>query len=213
MINSQNLWARRSEIFFASRYKKYGRDDLRSVVWNSGDSQRGRFEILSQVGDLRGRTILDVGSGLGHLYEFLLPLKVVYTGIEVVPEFVKSAKERYPGANFIEGDFLTCDFNGKYDYVLCSGALNIEVVNYKDYLEAMIKRMFYLASWGLAFNLPSSYAPEKGKGSTFEEGVKIKYSRPERIFSYCKRITPWVSLRHDYFPHDFTIYIYHKRQV
>ena len=38
---------------------------------NSPEGQLFRFERIAQVADLRGRSVLDLGCGLGDLYPFL----------------------------------------------------------------------------------------------------------------------------------------------
>lgn len=50
--------------------------------------------------------ILDAGSGPGHWTELLRDRGCDVTGIDVVPEFVDSARKRFPLASFEVGDLL-----------------------------------------------------------------------------------------------------------
>ena len=42
----------------------------------------------------------------------------------------------------------------------------------------------------------------------FQGGEEVQYSDPSQVFRFCKSLSEWVVLRHDYLPHDFTIYMY-----
>ena len=78
------------------------------ALWGSENSQRIRFEILTKCMSPTQSTIkiLDVGSGLGHLYGYLLEkgFEIDYTGLEINKEFVEQSKKTYPHAKFILGD-------------------------------------------------------------------------------------------------------------
>jgi hypothetical protein len=37
------------------------------------------------------------------------------------------------------------------------------------------------------------------------------YADPVEIVRFCRSLTPWVVLRHDYLAHDFTVYLYRDR--
>jgi len=94
-------------------------------------------------------TLLDVGCGTGELLRQLwrhVSLPVQYVGIDMVPDMVNVAKDKwldpnmldmlhkhdgsnerwnYPTPRFIMDDFLTVPaFPDTYDYVVCSGAMN-----------------------------------------------------------------------------------------
>lgn len=65
-------------------------------------TQEARFNALLAIGDLKGKSILDLGCGLGCLYGYLKELgwKGEYTGIDVLDMMVKGARERFPGVSF-----------------------------------------------------------------------------------------------------------------
>mgnify|MGYP001560161917 CR=1 FL=1 len=64
-------------------------------------------------------TLLDVGCNVGEVYKFLGHQN--YEGIDLNPELIKSAKERWPDVNFHEGDLFKLE--GKWDVVLASRVL------------------------------------------------------------------------------------------
>ena len=57
----------------------------------------------------------------------------------------------------------------------------------------------------VAFNSLSSWANDKEKGEF--------YADPLEVLKFCKTLSPWVVLRHDYHSRDFTIFIYKERNV
>jgi len=77
--------------------------------WRSVNSQRVRFEVLAEVGDLRHKAILDVGCGLGDFYGFLKEkgVEVRYTGYDIVPQMISEAQKRHHDGEFLVRDILT----------------------------------------------------------------------------------------------------------
>lgn len=195
---------KRIQSFYQDLLKKHGRNNPRSLNWNSEYSQKMRFPILSQVSTLEHCTILDVGCGLGDLYEYLFKTVKTfhYSGIDIVPEMVDEAKKRFPGVDFRVFDFSKdMNVNETFDYVLSSGALSYKIENSKKKYFAMIKRMFDISKKGVAFNVL-----DKSKHS--DDDSYASYS-PVEIYEYCSGFTNKLTLRHDYLDYDFTLYLYH----
>jgi len=73
-----------------------GRAGYEIVDWADAASQQRRFEVLAENADLTGRTILDVGCGLGDLWAFLQArgIRADYTGVDVLPSMMALARER-----------------------------------------------------------------------------------------------------------------------
>jgi hypothetical protein len=94
-----------------------------SYYWEEVDKKRfGKslkwFErrIFAQViGKRPIQSCLDVGGGAGHKF----PVDCEdYTLVEMEPEAIAIFRDRYPWGHFIEGDFLTFNFEKKYDLIL-----------------------------------------------------------------------------------------------
>jgi hypothetical protein len=60
--------------------------------------------------------------------------------------------------------------------------------------------MFELCRKGIAFNIMSTRA------DFMEEGEY--YADPAKMLDFCLGISRKAALRHDYMPHDFTVYLY-----
>src|SRR5438874_1278671 len=108
--------------FYEDSLQQYGDHDARSVHWTDERNQRVRFEILLCVTHLNGKTVLDVGCGLGDLYKLLKEkdISVNYTGIDIVPDFISKAQEHYPEAIFKCQDIF--DIEETCDVIIASGA-------------------------------------------------------------------------------------------
>ncbi len=179
----------------------HGADRAEALSWSNQNAQQIRFQILIQVGDLRGKSILDVGSGLGDLYPFLEKNigNFDYLGVDLVSDLVVAARAKYPQARFMNRDIL--DFNeGRFDYVLSSGAMSFKVPQHLEKYFAMIKKMFSLARLGLAFNMLDQ------RGHVDNE-LYAAYNCSE-IETFCRTLTPKVKLITGYSPQDFTLFLY-----
>jgi SAM-dependent methyltransferase len=173
------------------------------VGWGSEASQRRRFEVLIGIATPIAGKVLDVGCGLGDLYLYLKEddFDGSYHGVDVHPGAVEAARARSPEARFDVLDISSlADPLPRYDYVVMSGAANIALDRYAETLEALIRRMYALADKGVAFNLLSNRADFVEPGEA--------YGDPGSILDFCLSLSRRVVLRHDYMPHDFTLYLY-----
>ena len=182
-----------------------GVNDAERVGWGSADSQEKRFSVLTEIGDLDNDTILDVGCGLGAYFDYIHNAypNLSYTGVDINPNMIQGAQQRHSDIEFIHTD-ITSDSHAlndrKFDYVLLSGALNLSTDKHHDKIEDVMKEMFALANKGVAANFLSIFSNYLTPGEY--------YCNPEDILQMAFSITKKVTLRHDYMPHDFTIYLY-----
>lgn len=179
-------------------------DDVRALNWGSRGSQRRRFQVLAEVGDLDGASLLDVGCGLGDLKSWLAEAghRVSYTGIDLTGAMVDGARERHPDGDFRLGNLLDDAGIGpdSFDYVLSSGIFYFRQDRPQAFLEAMVARMAQVARLGVSFNTLSAWA-DRREGDEFQ-------ADPLATLDFCRRISRRVVLRHDYHPGDFTVYLY-----
>tara|TARA_Y100000768_G_scaffold333690_1_gene273905 strand:- start:37927 stop:38535 length:609 start_codon:yes stop_codon:yes gene_type:complete len=180
-------------------------DSYLSLNWGSEESQILRFEILYQFADLKNKTILDVGSGLGDFYRWLQQnnkKNINYIGIDIVPEFVELAKKKYGDEKFICGDFLSKKLftPNQYDYVFSSGIFATYNDDSTKVYQKFIERMFEISKYGIAFNSLSSWTKKKDKNEC--------YADPLKVMEICRKFSRKLVIRHDYHPRDFTIFLY-----
>ncbi len=188
--------------FYSYLIHKY-QFDPRAVDWGSQKSQELRFSVLVQIGQLHGTSVLDVGCGLCDLLSYLQRngISLDYTGYDITPAMVESARQRFPHALIEVRDLMAeSDPPPQFDYVLASGIFYLRQLEPMVYLELMVRRMFALCRRGVAFNTLSVFAPQHHP-SEF-------YADPAQVLTMCLKMTPHVVIRHDYLPHDFTVYLY-----
>src|SRR5262245_9232033 len=73
--------------------------DSAEALQLSKEGQLFRFQKLIKVASLTNATILDLGCGLCHFYEFLssqVGNNFSYTGIDITDELIAFSKKKYP---------------------------------------------------------------------------------------------------------------------
>jgi len=185
---------------YEGRLEKYG-VSMKTLGWKDKKQQYLRFHVLSQIDELNNSSILDIGCGFGNYYKYLigLGLSVNYTGYDISPKLIEIAKKKNLGAKFEIKDILRDKIENKFDYVFSSGVLNARLSNNERFAKNMIRKMFQIAKKGIAVNMMTDYVDFKER--------HLYYYSPEKIFSFCKKLTRWVVLRHDYPLYEFTIYL------
>jgi SAM-dependent methyltransferase len=84
--------------------------------------------IVSTLGDVRGRRILDVCCGSGRLTAALARMGADVEGLDFAPTMVARAAANFPGLNFRQGDAerLPCEQNTFDAVVCCFGVMHLE---------------------------------------------------------------------------------------
>lgn len=192
------------EIYYNDLINKYG-NDPRSCDYGRPESQSKKFAIISELITAEHKTVLDVGCGLGDFAEYLQlnASHINYTGIDLSKEFIKRSQARFPDLEFKKMDLLT-ENPGNFDFVTANGIFYLLGNDALKIMRQIITRMFELSTKSVAFNSLSSWCED--------QEVDEFYADPIETLKFCRTLTPWVSLRHDYHSRDFTIYM-HKDQV
>jgi len=191
--------------FFDDLTQKHG-FGFKSLAYGSLESQLKKFQALIEVGinkESKVVTVLDVGCGFGDLAEFMKKknIKFKYKGIDISSKIIKIAKEKRPYLDITMADILEMKGKKLFDYVLCTGFNCVKTGCNWEVLQEAAKRMFGLAKKAVAISSVSNCRINKNKDTY--------YTSPERFFTYCmKNLTRKIILRHDYLPHDFTVYLY-----
>jgi SAM-dependent methyltransferase len=175
-----------------------------SLLWASPQTQAARFDAIRRLGDLDGKSILDVGCGRADLLDFLISRGVCpadYTGIEAVEALAAAAEDacvRWAGvaARVVRADFIREPlrlFAGA-DVVVFSGSLN--TIDDGPFYTT-IRRAFEATAERLVFNFLSS---------TYLAGAEyLRWRRPEDALKFASTLTADVRALEDYLPGDFTI--------
>lgn len=190
--------------FFESRLKNYS-ENHKILGYGCKESQAARFKVVTEIGDLRGKSILDYGCGLGDLVDHLEKqgIGVTYTGYDISEKLIKRAQELHPNHNFEVRDILEDMPDQRFSYVFAIG-LNLKVTDNVHFIKTLIKRLFDVAEDGVSVSLLSCYSDYFAEESF--------YHNPALLVDWClANVSRRCVLRHDYLSHDFTLYIYKNK--
>ncbi len=196
--------------FYKQKVEEFGPERPEALSYNSRETQEARFEVLSTlIIDSTSCSILDVGCGVGDLSWYLkqkIGAQFAYTGLDIVPEMILAAEQKYPDAKFICADFLAADI-GQYDYVLSSGAMTVFFSTRDqqlEYVKKFIAKMYACSKLGCAFNLLDERAESM---YLFDE--RYFYANPLEILDFCRSICANAEFVEGYLPNDFTLKMFH----
>lgn len=181
--------------------------DQRSLCLPSPERQEVSFQSLLSIGDVKNKSVLDLGCGVGHLFDFLTKknIPVEYTGFDISPNMIALAQKMHPGVRFEVRDVLDEGFRETFDYVVMSGIFNIRVNDNTLFARRLLTKSFELCKVGVGANFITKYVD-------FEDDF-LYYASPEEVFAFCKGLTKWVTLKHDYYPWEFTLFMYADRKA
>ena len=186
--------------YYQNLYNEHGISS-KSVGWGSKKGKQSiRFEILCGIGKISNSSILDVGCGFGDLFGFLeyKQISTQYHGIDINENLINAGKKIYQDAYLECRDFEIKKFNKKFDWVFSSG-ITSHGSTY-SHLESIMNEMYRICKNGFAMNFVSDNVDYKTKD--------LFYSSPEKIISITKTFSNRFTLRHDYMPFEFTLYVY-----
>jgi SAM-dependent methyltransferase len=191
--------------WYADKVRRYGYDH-RGLGFRTRSAQEKRFEALLTLGELDGRSVLDVGCGFGDFLAFLdgRGIRARYTGLDVCAPMIERCHERFSGrdARFVVADILDFEPQHKYDYVVASGIFGLDAPGARDRIRPTVAHMFALCSEGLAVNFLSRKSPAPAEGRVYVD--------PSDALAMGLELTPAARLDHNYLPNDFTLQLFHS---
>jgi SAM-dependent methyltransferase len=187
--------------YYQDLVQKYGHDP-RACDYGRPQSQEIKFRVLSEAMPVKGRSVLDVGCGFADFHRFLRDRfgEVRYSGIDVCPAMVEEARRLDPHCEVKLANILDASIRERFDLVTANGIFYLLGDEAWSTMQEIVRRMYAVAEHAVAFNSLSSWAEDKDPGEF--------YADPAEVLQFCRTLTPWVLLRHDYHPRDFTIYMY-----
>ena len=166
--------------------------------WENDQAQELRFEVLKNI-FFQGASGLDVGCGLGNLYDYLKKqgYNFNYTGVDILPEMIFRAKEKNPQAEFFSANIFEDDLFGdrKFDVIYASGIFNIELGNNDDFLRNALQRFVSLSNKFVVFNLLHARSATKEPGYYYQTPDTV-----QKLFPPVKKIF----FIDDYLDNDFS---------
>jgi len=189
--------------FFNKLVEKHGYSP-KSLAYSGEKSQKIKFNIVTEVGIEDNCSVLDVGCGFGDYFNYLKQRgikNVKYCGIDISNKIVDFAKEKNSLVNVIQGNVLDLSDDEKYDYVISLGFNCVKTGSNWRTLTQVLDKMWKLSKKGIAYNAVSTFSEDSPR--------KIYFVSPAKVIDYIMtNLTYKVVFRHDYMPHDFTIFAY-----
>lgn len=194
------------------RFQRVGRyyDDLvecfgvdpRACDYGRPETQARKFDVLTQVAPLDGKSVLEVGCGFADLARFIQNRgnNITYTGIDLSPRMVAEAQRLAPDASIRRANVLDLDGEAEFDLVFAVGVFYLLGDDAEEIGARIIERMYRLAREAVAFSTLSSLAPDQEEGEF--------YWGPAELVRVCSNITSRFVLRHEYHPRDMTVFLY-----
>lgn len=177
---------------------KNEKSDSGCLGWENEQAQELRFEVLKNI-FFQGASVLDVGCGLGNLYDYLKKqdYNFKYTGVDILPEMIFRAKEKNPQAEFFSANIFEDDLFGdrKFDVIYASGIFNIELGNNDDFLRNALQRFVSLSNKFVVFNLLHARSATKEPGYYYQTPDTV-----QKLFPPVKKIF----FIDDYLDNDFS---------
>jgi SAM-dependent methyltransferase len=169
----------------------------------SEEGQRFRFQKLTEIADLGGSRILEIGCGIGDFYPFIVERfgDVTYTGIDIVPELIDQAAKIHTTASFRCVDVLKENLADRFDYVFLSGVFNYPFPGVHQFMYDMVSAAYSCCDKGLGFNFISSYVNQMNP--------KMAYHDPHDVFRHClEKLSRKTTIQHHYERCDVAVYVY-----
>jgi SAM-dependent methyltransferase len=169
-------------------------------------SQIRRFETIMKIGDLEGKTLLDVGCGFGDFFTFLQDkgIRVDYTGFDITPVMIETAREKHPEVadRFHLVNILTEEISDRYNFVVSNGPLNVAGEGNLLLMQRLMRKMFEICTIGTVVTMTSLLTKRPSEG--------IFYYDPAEILRHAGTFCQNFVLDHSYLPHDFALFCYKK---
>jgi SAM-dependent methyltransferase len=142
-----------------------GENTSAQLGWEDPVAHYERFRVLTSELDVNYRTLLDVGSGLGDLWFHLAAngLLVRYLGVDILPEMVNRARERFPGVRFECRDVIADpgSAGGRFDIIYSAGIFNLAAVSSEAFLRRAFEAFTGLAERHVALSLLHTGSPDR----------------------------------------------------
>ncbi len=196
--------------YYENSFKRFG-NNFKGMNWPSKKGQYTRFEELIKIGNLKNKTIHDVGCGNGEFLKFLKKKKVnfkFFFGSDISKIIIDQSLKNFKyskNCKFECLDILESKRVKKFDYVFASGIFNIKnnfkEKSWKKHTFSIIKKLFQISKKGCSFNLITPY-------TTFRE-KKIYYQSVDELIKFLrKNVSKKIIINHSYNLWEYTVYIY-----
>lgn len=193
---------------YVSRAKEFGHG--LKVIGEPKDRQFFYYDFMLRAdGFTSADSILDVGCCYGDLYDYLQRIGWTgrYLGVDINASLIEAGRAKFPGLDLRVLDLQESPPQETFDWAFSCHVLtnNMQGVDYLVQLEEMLIAMWRCSRKGLLFNLLSPLAD-------FTNPI---HARPAfgKVLDIVARLSNRFTLRHDYMPYEFALYVYKNNEV
>ncbi len=182
---------------YQTRYFQLGVSP-KTLGWGKTSDQLERFTALTDNYTFHEKTILDIGCGFADFYGFLKDKGILcnYIGVDIIPEFLACAKEKFPEAEFIQANFmLESSQLPKADVVITNGTLNFKqkLIRNMEYTQDFMKLACEKANEAVIMDFLSTCLTKD-----YPKEEQVFYHDPLEILKMAFQYTHDVKLIHNY---------------
>ncbi|RMB57437.1 hypothetical protein EAX61_11870 [Dokdonia sinensis] len=159
-------------------------------------------------------TVHEIGMGMADLQQFILDnypdKEIIYSGSEILKEYVKESRNRFPSLNFFHRDIAESSFNDTYDFVVLSGVFHqrgeSSIREWESFSQNLLKNAFDMCTKGIAFNFVSPFVDYYQTQSY--------YANLPKILNFINdELSRFFEIKHNYALFEFTVYVYKESYI
>jgi hypothetical protein len=183
-----------------------------SESWNH---KHTRFSMVCDIfKDEDNISVHDVGMGVADMGAFIkeqYPDKsIVYSGTEILDEYVQEAKNRFPDWAFYNRDIAEKSFEDKYDFCLLSGVFHqrrdSSIRDWEKFSQDILRNSFDMCTKGIAFNFISPFVD-------FYQ-TQVYYANLPKLINFINDdLSRFFEIKHNYALFEFTVYVYKEEYI
>lgn len=187
-------------------YFKNGK--IPKLLWNSKKSMEVEYEAISNMFNLKGKSVLDVGCGYCDFYYFLKKKGIIlkkYVGIDLHPQIVEVDKKQFSNLDVRYGDILNYKFEKElFDFSIGCGILTFKIEGWKNRTEKILRKMFKVSKQGVIVN----FLKDREEGPP--KHPLSYYCKITDAIKIVEKITPYFNVKNDYRFNNFSIILLKK---
>jgi len=203
---------RRIKNRYEQQLERHDKNSPEAVHWVDEDRVRLRYDVLTGIGNLSGKKILDFGCGTGLFLDYLNDQNVncEYHGWDISETMIKTAKDRHPNANFSTVNVLNDDGNSEaFDYAFVSGVFHVKTGSdpeeHRKWMYAILKELWKRCDKGISVNFMTEHVDWKDDD--------LYYCDLDDLVEFCvDELSRWFTLRRDYKLWEHTLYVFTEAQ-
>lgn len=199
---------------YESKLRNHDSESPEAVHWVDEERVRLRYDIITDIADIEGKTVLDFGCGTGLLLDYLKDegIECDYYGWDISEEMINSAEERHPEAVFESKNILkeaTDGYESSFDFIVMSGVFHIKTSGdaqvHKEWTYDILEELWPLCTEGIAVNFMTEHVDWRDDD--------LYYCQIDEFVEFCvDNLSRWFTIRRDYELWEHTVYVYKEAQ-